>query len=157
MVITSYLRLSSAIAGTRTPPPACPGQEREGRGDLIGLAASASNVGVEVRDTVLLLNEPGESQLIEFLDGDMLAHLAVDDARTAQDAGAKFARILAGIGSVDFMVALAEQGDLIRRAITDAGFSAEQARLAAEHFEVAARDEWTRVADASGTTADGWV
>ena len=81
----------------------------------------------------------------------VLIHLAVDDARTVQNAGASFARGLGGIRSADFMVALAEQLDLMRRTITDAGFSAEQARLTAEHFEVAARDEWTRVADASST------
>ncbi len=86
----------------------------------------------------------------ELREVDMLVRLAVDDARTAQDAGARFARALAGASSAAFMVALAEQEDLIRRTITDARHSAEQARLAAEHFEVAARDEWTRVADASG-------
>lgn len=88
--------------------------------------------------------------MTELREEDMLARLATDDARTAQDAGARFARALAGAGSAAFMVALAEQLDLIRRTITDAGHSAEQAWLAAEHFEAAARDEWEQIADASG-------
>lgn len=80
--------------------------------------------------------------MIELHESDAPTHLAVDDARTAQDAGARFALALADVGSADFMVALAEQLDLIRRAITDAGFSANRAQLAAEHFEAAARAEW---------------
>ncbi len=88
-------------------------------------------------------------------EDDMLARLAVDDARTAQDAGARFARALAGASSAAFMVALAEQKDLIRRTITDAGFSAEQARLAVEHFETAAKVEWEQIADVSGAATYG--
>ena len=87
-------------------------------------------------------------------DDGLMVHLTVDDARTAQEAGAKFARDLAGAHGADFMLALAEQCDLIRRAITDAGFTVEQAQLAAGHFEVAAREEWARLA---GTmTASAW-
>jgi len=85
----------------------------------------------------------------------MMVHLAVDDARTAQKAGVKFARDLAGAVSADFMMALAEQEDMISRAIMRAGFSAEQARLAAEHFEMAARAEWERITAAGGTVAYG--
>ena len=85
----------------------------------------------------------------------LMVHLAVDDTQTAQQAGAKFARDLAGAHGADFMLALGEQGDLIHRAITDAGFSAEQAQLAAEHFEVAAREEWTRLAGAMAADASG--
>ncbi len=84
--------------------------------------------------------------MTEPREEDLLARLAVDDAKTAQDAGARFARALAGAASAAFMVALAEQEDLIRRTIMDAGFSAEQAQLAAGHFEVAALDEWERIA-----------
>lgn len=80
---------------------------------------------------------------------DLLVRLATDDSRTAQDAGARFARTLADLGSADFMTALAEQQDAIQRAIVEAGFSAEQAWLATEHFGDAALDERTRVADAS--------
>lgn len=82
--------------------------------------------------------------MIELREDDMLARLAVDDARTAQDGGARFAHAMADVGSADFIAALAEQLDLIRRAIMDAGFSAEQAQLVAEHFEVAALDERER-------------
>lgn len=89
--------------------------------------------------------------MTDLREEDMLAHLAVDDARTAQDAGATFARALAGASAAVFMVALAEQEDLIRRKIMDAGHSAEQARLAAEHFETAAKVEWERIASASTT------
>ncbi|MBV9811492.1 MAG: hypothetical protein JO326_02005 [Acetobacteraceae bacterium] len=81
----------------------------------------------------------------------MMVHLTVDDARTAQEAGARFARTLAGACPEDFALALAAQTDLIERAITDAGYSDQQARLAAGHFEVAARDEWQRIVDASGS------
>ena len=83
-----------------------------------------------------------------------MMHLVVDDARTAQQAGTEFARALAGAGGTDFMLALSEQGDVVRRAIVDAGFSTEQAQLAAEHFEAAARAEWTRIASAA--TTDAW-
>lgn len=94
------------------------------------------------------------SGAMKLREDDMLVRLAVDDARTAQDAGAGFARALAGAYPVDFMVALAEQEDLVRRAILEAGFTAEQARLAAEHFEVAALAEWKRVALTA--TTDAW-
>lgn len=52
---------------------------------------------------------------------------------------------------------LVEQGDMIRRTITDAGFSGKQVRLAAEHFEGTALGEWERVANMSSTTAYGSV
>ena len=79
-----------------------------------------------------------------------MVHLTVDDARTAQLAGCKFARTLAGADPDDFAAALWEQEHLVERAITDAGYSSEQARLAAGHFGVAARDEWQRIANAGG-------
>lgn len=84
----------------------------------------------------------------------MMVRLAADDAKTSQEAGASFARDLAGAASADFMLALGEQSNLVRRAILDAGFNAEQAQLAAGHFEVAAREEWARIAGAA--TADAW-
>lgn len=92
--------------------------------------------------------------MTELHDDGLMVRLAVDDARTAQDAGAKFARDLAGAHGADFLLALTEQAGLIRRAILDAGFSAEQAQLAAGHFEMAAREEWTRLAGAA--TAGAW-
>ena len=84
------------------------------------------------------------------MNASLQVHLAVDDARTAQLAGCTFARALAGADPADYALALAEQEHLVERAITDAGYSTEQARLAAEHFAAAARDEWQRIADASG-------
>lgn len=83
----------------------------------------------------------------------MMVHRAVDDARTAQAAGATFARTLAGADPQDFAAALWEQEHLIERAITDAGHSAEQAGLAIGHFRAAARDEWQRIADTGGSEA----
>lgn len=85
-------------------------------------------------------------------DDGLMVRLAVGDARTAQEAGAKFARDLAGGHGDDFTLALIEQGSLIRRAITDAGFSTEQAQLAARHFEASALAEWARLA--SGLASD---
>jgi len=78
-------------------------------------------------------------------------YLTVDDARAAQVAGAKFAGALAGAHSAEFALALAEQADLIERAITDAGHTTGQAELAAGRFEAAAWDEWERIAAAGGS------
>jgi hypothetical protein len=86
---------------------------------------------------------------------DMVVRLAVDDATTAREAGAKFARALAGAVWTDFALALAEQGHLIRCAILGAGFADGQARLAAERFEAAARAEWRRLAGAGMSGAGG--
>ena len=93
--------------------------------------------------------------MIRPREEDMLVHVTVDDAGTAREAGARFARALAGAVSADFMAALAEQEDLVRRAIVDAGFTAGQAGLAAERFETAARAEWARIADAGGARTGG--
>ena len=86
---------------------------------------------------------------------DLMVRLAVDDARTAQEAGAKFARALAGALWPDFVLALAEQEYLIWRAIADAGFTDGQARLAAERFEVAAVAEWWQLAGAGASGSGG--
>lgn len=91
----------------------------------------------------------------EIHDDDLMVRLAVDDARTAQDAGAKFARTLAGAAPADFMLALGEQGDLVRRWITEAGCTDAQAQLAAGRFEAAARAEWRRLVDAGVDGAVG--
>jgi myosin-crossreactive antigen len=93
--------------------------------------------------------------MIEPHEEDMMVHLTVDDARTAQAAGIKFARTLAGAYSQDFALALAEQAELIERAITDAGHATDQAGLAAGHFEMAAWDEWQRIADAGSSDEVG--
>ena len=86
---------------------------------------------------------------------DLHVHLTVDDARTAQLAGCKFARTLAGADPQDFAAALWEQEHLVESAITDAGYSTEQARLAAGHFAAAAREEWQRIV--SPSTTDAWA
>ncbi len=88
-------------------------------------------------------------------DDDLSVSLAADDARNAQAAGIKFARSLVSVYSADFALALAEQEELIRRAILEAGHNAEQAQLAAAHFEAAAQDEWQRIAASGGSEAWG--
>ena len=79
------------------------------------------------------------------------ARLDTDDARTVREAGTRFAADLAGAAWARFMVALDEQGDRLRRAALDAGHTPEQARLAATHFEAAARAEWAWLEAATGT------
>ena len=64
-------------------------------------------------------------------------------------------RALAGAGPTDFAAVFAEQGELVRHAILDAGFTVGQAGLAAERFEAAARAEWARIAEACGGAACG--
>src|SRR3954447_9449748 len=86
---------------------------------------------------------------------DMVVHLAVYDARTAREAGARFARALAGALWPDFVLALAEQEYLIRRAIAEAGFADGQAQLAAERFEMAALAEWRQLAGAGASGSGG--
>lgn len=88
--------------------------------------------------------------MIEMHESVTLARLAVNDARAIQDAGAEFARDMTTTKSTDFTLELAELQDHIRRAVAEAGFSAEQAWLAAEHFKVAARDEWERIRHTAG-------
>ena len=86
---------------------------------------------------------------------DMQVRLAVGDAGSARTAGAEFARTLAGADSRDFALALAEQEGLIRRAITAAGYTAEQAGSTARGFAVAAAGEWQRIAGAGGSGPGG--
>ena len=93
--------------------------------------------------------------MVELREEDLLVRLAVDDAGTARDAGTSFARALAGAASADFGAALTEQRELVRDAILGAGFTAGQARLAAERFEAAAQAEWARIADAGGARVGG--
>lgn len=76
---------------------------------------------------------------------DLTVHLTPGDAWTTQSAGTTYARTLAGAASEDFALALAEQEGLIRRAIAEAGHTAEQTQLTAERFEIAAAAEWQRI------------
>lgn len=88
------------------------------------------------------------------LRGDgMMVHLSVDDARTAQAAGATFARALAGADAHDFAAALAEQEHLVQRAITDAGYTVLRADLAAREFAASAAVEWQRIVNAGSNEA----
>lgn len=85
--------------------------------------------------------------------GAALTPLDTEDARAVREAGARFASDLAGAAWARFMVALGEQGERLRRAVLDAGHGPEQARLAAAHFEAAARDEWVWLEAASAPAA----
>ena len=51
--------------------------------------------------------------MTELRAEDLMVHLTVDDARTAQAAGFKFARTLAGADPEDFAAALWEQEHLV--------------------------------------------
>ena len=68
--------------------------------------------------------------MTELPADDLQVCLRVDDARTAQAAGARFTRTLADADSEDIAAALWEQEHLVERAIIDAGYSSEQAKLA---------------------------
>lgn len=87
---------------------------------------------------------------MELHEEEAPVRLDTDDARTVREAGARFASDLAGAAWVAFMVAPAEQGERLRRAVLEAGHGPEQARLAAAHFETAARDEWVWLEAAGG-------
>lgn len=98
----------------------------------------------------------GQVRLIDpSREEDLQVRLAVDDTRTARAAGTKFARSLAGACSAEFALALAEQEHLIRRAVTDVGYNARQADLAAREFAAAAAVEWQRLVDAGAGAAWG--
>lgn len=87
-------------------------------------------------------------------EGVFTPRLDVEDARTVRRAGARFASDLAGAAWATFVMALAEQGERLRRAVTAAGYGSEQARLAAARFEAAARDERAWI-DAATDTGSG--
>ena len=78
--------------------------------------------------------------MIEQRDAELSVRLTADEARIAELGGVHFARALAGTDERTFVLVLAEQVGVIEHAIGDAGFDAEQAALAAEHFAVAARE-----------------
>ena len=72
--------------------------------------------------------------------------LAPDDVKSAQLAGIRFARALAGAPTTAFMLALGEQEQLVRTALEDAGFAERIACGAAEAFKAGAMLEWQRIA-----------
>ena len=78
-----------------------------------------------------------------------------EDVDTAQMAGVRFARALAGAPTAAFMLALSEQEQLVWAAVQDAGFSQVIARGVADAFEIGARLEWERIAPAAVQGAMG--
>ena len=91
--------------------------------------------------------------MIEATDDNLQVYLTPDDAESAQVAGVQFARALAGAPSATFMIALAEQEQIVRLVVTDAGFSGDVARMAADSFEVGAKLEWQRIKNAGSAGA----
>lgn len=86
-------------------------------------------------------------------DAELMVRLDPQDACTARTAGVEFARALTGSPPEWFILALNEQEDIIRDGIRQAGYSARQARLAADAFQIGARVEWTRLAS---TATEAW-
>jgi len=82
----------------------------------------------------------------ENAQSDLYVWLTPDDVETAQMAGVRFARALAGAPDTAFMTALSEQQDLVRVAVLEAGVSARSAALTAHAFETGAKLEWDRIA-----------
>lgn len=82
----------------------------------------------------------------ENTQSDLRVWLTLDDMETAQMAGVRFARALAGAPDTAFMVALGEQQDLVRVAVLEAGVSAKNAARAARAFKTGAKLEWGRMA-----------
>lgn len=76
--------------------------------------------------------------------------LEPSDIASAQDAGASFARQMAGAEAEDFRQTLAEQLQTIRTEVADVGFSRTDAELAASYFRTGAELEWRRIAGRSG-------
>ncbi|MGI4799353.1 MAG: hypothetical protein ACRYG8_36025 [Janthinobacterium lividum] len=76
---------------------------------------------------------------------DPMVVLAPDDADSAFAAGVQFARALAGAENAAFVMAVGEQGALIRNAVRDAGYPHTEADQARTTFEAGARTEWRRI------------
>ncbi len=87
--------------------------------------------------------------MIHAADEALQVRLTPDDVDSAQVAGTRFARALAGAPTVAFMLALGEQEQLVRAALVEAGFGERVAGTAADAFEVGARLEWERIAPAA--------
>ena len=93
--------------------------------------------------------------MIQAHEDALQVRLAPDDVESAQLAGVRFARALAGAPTAAFMLALGEQEQLVRAAFEDAGFTARIAHIAAEAFETGAMVEWRRIAPATVQGATG--
>lgn len=75
----------------------------------------------------------------------LMVIFAPEDAGTAFAAGVQFARALAGVEGVAFLIALGEHQALIRAAVLEAGYLDGKARAAGEAFAAGAREEWRRI------------
>ena len=84
--------------------------------------------------------------LVENRESDLYVWLAPDDVETAQMAGVRFARALAGAPDTAFMIALSKQQELVRVAILEAGVTTKGAALIARAFETGVKLEWSRLA-----------
>ncbi len=93
--------------------------------------------------------------MIPARDEDLQIYLTPNDIESAQVAGVQFARALAGAPGAAFMIALGEQEQIVLRVITEAGFSSDVARLAADSFEVGAKLEWQRISSTLPVGAHG--
>lgn len=72
------------------------------------------------------------------------------DIATAQDAGARFARQMAGATKREFHLNLADQLQVIRSEVADVGFSRTDAEMAVSYFRTGAELEWQRIASRAG-------
>ena len=72
--------------------------------------------------------------MFQLHEDTLQVRLVPEDIDTAQMAGVRFARALAGASTAMFMLALGEQGDLVRTAVEKAGFSEMTARGTAAAF-----------------------
>ena len=93
--------------------------------------------------------------MIQLRETDLQVYLTPDDVESAQVAGVQFARALAGAPAAAFMIALCEQEQIVRLVISEAGFSGDVARMAADSFEVGAKLEWRRITSAVHMGAHG--
>ena len=93
--------------------------------------------------------------MFQLSEDTLQVRLVPEDVDTAQMAGVRFARALAGAPTVAFMLALGEQEQLVRAALAEAGFGERIASSAADAFEVGARLEWERIAPAAVQGAMG--
>lgn len=84
--------------------------------------------------------------MIQAHEDALQVRLVPNDVKSAQLAGVRFTRALAGAPTVAFMLALGEQEQLVRAALEDAGFAGRIVSIAAEAFEAGAMLEWRRIA-----------
>ena len=93
--------------------------------------------------------------MIQAHEDALQVRLAPNEVESAQLAGVRFARALAGAPTAAFMLALSEQEQLVRAALQDTGFAGRMAGIAAEAFEAGAMLERRRIAPAAVQGARG--